>query len=80
MTYRLDQTKSPKVLETLKNGKVIARSIYDLKGNDLKLCMGRKAESGEPEPPDSFEIPKRKPGTFPTLFVLKRDVAKKSDD
>jgi len=80
MKYRLDTNRKPRVLETLDHGKVIAKSVYELKGDDLKICMGRKAENGDPAPPISFDINLRKPGTFPTLFVLKRDSGKQQND
>jgi uncharacterized protein (TIGR03067 family) len=72
MSYRLDPTKAPKVLEVLDDGVVVARAIYELQGNDLKICLGRKPHAGEPAvAPSSFDIKKAAPGTFPTLFVLK---------
>jgi uncharacterized protein (TIGR03067 family) len=75
--YRLDVTKSPKVLEMLVDGKVIAKAIYDIKGDDLRICQGRKPPfGGEPEPPTDFDIAKAKRGSFPTLYVLKRDANK----
>lgn len=78
--YRLDLTKKPRVLEQLMDEKVFARAIYDLKGHDLKICQGRKpVEGGEPEPPTEFDIAKAKPGTFPTLYVLKRDAARQDE-
>jgi uncharacterized protein (TIGR03067 family) len=71
--YQLDVTKSPKVLELIVDGKVIAKAIYDLKGDNLRICQGRKPPfGGEPEPPTDFDIAKAKIGTFPTLYVLKR--------
>ncbi len=80
ITYRLDLTKTPKVLEWLEDGKVVAKAIYELNGDDLRFCQGRRAEAGEePEPPADFDIKKAAPGTFPTLFVLKRDTAKPAE-
>jgi len=78
--YRLDTTKSPKVMEMLVDEEVVARAIYDLKGDDLRICQGRKHPfGGEAEPPTDFDIAKAKPGTFPTLFVLKRDAAEQGE-
>ena len=75
--YRLDPTKTPKVMELLVDQKVVAKAIYDLKGDDLRICQGRKPPfGGEPEAPTDFDIAKAKPGTFPTLFVLRRQVEK----
>jgi RNA polymerase sigma factor (sigma-70 family) len=76
--YRLDPAQQPRAIEWLEGGRVIARGIYDLAGNDLKICMGREADKGEEaEPPIDFDLAKRKPGTFPTLFVLKRSPLRK---
>ncbi|HVK11942.1 MAG TPA: sigma-70 family RNA polymerase sigma factor [Gemmataceae bacterium] len=80
MTYRLDPTGKPPVVEWLDGGKVIARGIYGLSGDDLKVCMGRKPDMGEPEAPTDFDIQKAKPGTFPTLFVMKRQAPRKVAD
>ena len=75
--YRLVPGKTPKVMELLVDGNVVARAIYDLKGDDLRICQGRKHPfGGEPEPPTDFDIAKAKPGTFPTLFVLRRHETK----
>ncbi len=78
--YRLVPGKTPKVMEMLVDGKVVARAIYDLKGDDLRICQGRKHPfGGEAEPPTDFDIAKAKPGTFPTLFVLRRDATKQGE-
>jgi uncharacterized protein (TIGR03067 family) len=78
--YQLDPSRNPKVLKLYdpksKSRKPIALAIYDLKGDDLRICIGREPDQGDPEPPAGFDIKKAKPGTFPTLFVLKRDRAK----
>jgi uncharacterized protein (TIGR03067 family) len=75
--YRLDTAKRPRVLEVLDGGRVVARAIYELKGDDLKICQGRKPTGGgEPVPPADFDIKKAAPGTFPTLFILRREAAK----
>jgi uncharacterized protein (TIGR03067 family) len=77
--YRLDTTRTPRVLELLDRGRVTARAIYELKGDDLKICQGRKPTGGEnPVPPAAFDITTAAPGAFPTLFVLKREVKKPS--
>jgi hypothetical protein len=48
-----------------------------IKDDDLRICQGRKPPfGGEPEPPTDFDIAKAKLGTFPTLYVLKRDANK----
>jgi len=79
--YRLDTSKMPRVLELLEDGKVIAIAIYELKGDDLKFCQGRKPMGGrEPEPPSDFDIKKAAPDTFPTLFILKREKAKPAEN
>jgi RNA polymerase sigma factor (sigma-70 family) len=76
--YRLDASKTPRVLELLSDDKVLARAIYELKGDDLKLCQGRKPEPGEEAmPPSHFDIKKAPKGTFPTLMVMKREPEKK---
>jgi RNA polymerase sigma factor (sigma-70 family) len=78
--YRLDTTRTPGVLELLEDGKVIAKAIYELKGDDLKFCLGRRPKGNEePEAPTDFDIKKAAPGTFPTLFVLKRATAMPSE-
>jgi uncharacterized protein (TIGR03067 family) len=78
--YRLVPGKTPKVLELLVAEEVVARAIYDLKGDDLRICQGRKHPfGGEPEPPTDFDIAKAKPGTFPTLFVLRRHETKQGE-
>jgi uncharacterized protein (TIGR03067 family) len=78
--YRLDMTKTPRVLELLEDGKVVAKAIYELKGDDLKFCQGRKPIGrGDPEPPTDFDIKKAVPGTFPTLVVLKRETSKPAE-
>jgi RNA polymerase sigma factor (sigma-70 family) len=77
LTYRLDPSAKPKGLEWLEGDKVIARGIYELAGDDLKICLGRRPTAGEAEAPADFDIKKAKPGTFPTLFVLKRSPMRK---
>jgi uncharacterized protein (TIGR03067 family) len=72
--YRLNPSRTPKVMSLLMNGRVIAKAIYELNGDDLKICQGRTPEGGgPPRPPASFDIDKAPPGTSPTLFILKRD-------
>ncbi len=73
MKYRLDTTQRPKVIEYVKDGQVTAKAIYELEGDDLKICLGRTPHRGEPQAPTDFDISKRKPGEFPTLFVMSRD-------
>jgi uncharacterized protein (TIGR03067 family) len=74
--YRLNTTKTPKVLEILEDGRVLAKAIYELKGDNLKFCMGRKSDGGTPEAPRDFDIENADSGTFPTLFVLKRETSR----
>jgi uncharacterized protein (TIGR03067 family) len=77
--YRLDTARKPKVLEMLKGGKVIAKAIYELKGDDLKICQVRSVRGGEVlEPPDGFEV-KYKAGTFQMLLVMKREYPRKAE-
>jgi uncharacterized protein (TIGR03067 family) len=75
--YKLDPSQKPKVMKFYdpesKSRKPMGLAIYELKGDDLKICFGRTPREGEPELPSGFDIKKAKPGTFPTLFVLKRD-------
>jgi uncharacterized protein (TIGR03067 family) len=79
MRYRLDTTKTPPVLTLLKNGKVIAKAIYELKGDELKICQGRTPIDGaKPVPPTDFEIQNAAPGTSPSLFILQRERAKEN--
>ncbi len=73
MGYRLDPSKKPRQMEFIENGQVVARGIYELAGDDLKMCLGRENLSGKSEAPRSFDLKQAKPGTFPTLWVLKRD-------
>jgi uncharacterized protein (TIGR03067 family) len=79
MAYRIDPTITPRTLELLENGKVIAKAIYELKGDDLKICLGRKPDAGEPKAPADFDINKAKSGSFPTLMVMKRQGEKKEN-
>jgi RNA polymerase sigma factor (sigma-70 family) len=75
--YRLDATRKPKQMEILDGDNLVARSIYEMSGDRLRICQGRKPEPGEaPEAPTDFDIDKARPGTFPTLFVMVRDVPK----
>lgn len=78
--YRLDTTRDPKVIEYLKDGKVVAKAIYKLEGDDLKICLGRTPDRGEPEAPTDFDSSKGPPGRFPTLFVMNRDKPAKEDE
>ncbi len=73
MDYQLDTTQTPHVLELLQSGKVIAKAIYELAGDDLKICQGRTPTDGsEPKPPTSFDIKHAAAGEFPTLMILRR--------
>jgi RNA polymerase sigma factor (sigma-70 family) len=80
MKYRLDTTRTPRVMEFLEGGKVIAKAIYELKGDDLKFCQGRRPKGGEgPKAPTDFDVRKAQRSEFPTLFILKRDTAKAAE-
>ncbi len=74
--YRLDPTKMPRLLEFLEGDKVIVKGIYELDGDDLKFCLGRKPEHGEePQLPINYDLKNAVPGTFPSLWILKRETA-----
>jgi RNA polymerase sigma factor (sigma-70 family) len=75
--YRLVPTTTPKrMLFTMTDdprGLVVAIAIYELEGDNLKICLGRKGEFALlPQAPHGFDIKSAPPGTFPTLFVMKR--------
>jgi uncharacterized protein (TIGR03067 family) len=73
MQYRLDTTKVPGVLELTKDGKVIAKGIYELMGDELRICQGRTPTDGsQPKPPASFDIKQAAPDEFPSLMILRR--------
>ncbi len=81
--YRLDPTRDEKRIEFIENGAIIALALYDLNGDDLKLCVGRKPDKGMPPvAPTGFDVEKAPAGTFPTVYVMKRDKpkAKPADD
>lgn len=69
----VDPKKTPKVVEILKDGIVDPKSICDPKGNDVNICIGKKADDCEPGPPTDFDIFKTTHRLDFTLFVLKRD-------
>jgi RNA polymerase sigma factor (sigma-70 family) len=81
--YRLDPVKDPKVIEILEGDTVVALGLYELMGDDLKVCIGRKPEQGMPPVAPTALDPDQAPaGTFSTAYVMKRDKpkAKKPDD
>jgi uncharacterized protein (TIGR03067 family) len=72
--YALDTAKSPKQLrltlgEESYKGTVVA--IYDLRGDELKICMNLSQQDNRP--PASFEVETATPEMVPALFVLERD-------
>ena len=71
MFYTLDPTHSPRrmMIETSSGKKAIG--IYKLEGDDLQFFHGRGTEEDD-VPPADFSIKSARPGTSPTLFVLKR--------
>ena len=71
MFYTLDLTHTPRrmTLETSSGRKAIG--IYKLEGDDLQFFHGRGTEEDD-VPPADFSIKSARPGTSPTLFVLKR--------
>ncbi len=78
-SYRLDPSKTPRQMLWSKpddpHGRVVAIAIYELDGDDLKICLGRNRGTELiplPEPPHGFDIKSEPPGTSPTLFVMKR--------
>ncbi len=72
--FTLDPSQAPKAMtlevaeEGPKKGQHVP-AIYRLDGDDLMICQGRL---GDMEPPQAFSVENRRPGTFPTLYVLKR--------
>jgi len=75
MEYRLDINRNPKVLEYVEDGRVVARAIYRLDDATFEFVVGRQPQDGtHPNPPGSFAIADAASGTFPTRFVLKRQV------
>jgi uncharacterized protein (TIGR03067 family) len=69
--YKLDPSKEPKQIEWVVEEKSVP-GIYSLRGDELKMCIGR---AGDKAPPSSFDIKKAAPGTFPTCWTFKRDKA-----
>ena len=63
--YRLDSTALPKAIDIIEPGAKIARGIYTLAGDDLKICV---AKPGDPRPA-KFES---QPGIETAIIVLKR--------
>jgi RNA polymerase sigma factor (sigma-70 family) len=77
MKYRLDSSTTPRRMLWSKpddpSGRVVAIAIYELKGDDLKICVGRNGDLIPlPQAPHGFDIKSAPAGTFPTLFVMKR--------
>ena len=70
-SYTLDPTRSPKRMMLKTDAGKPATAIYKLEGDDLKIFVGRGLEEDE-APPADFSIKSARPGTFPTLFVLRR--------
>ncbi len=73
MEYRLNPTKSPKVISLILAGRVIAKGIYELNGDDLVLCQNQVIEmkGGQPQPPTNFDLSNASPGAL----VMKREKA-----
>jgi RNA polymerase sigma-70 factor (ECF subfamily) len=73
MYFKLDPSQSPKVMTLeVPDGPTIkgpVPAIYRLDGDDMMICQGRL---GDTQPPAGFSVTDRRPGTFPTLWVLKR--------
>ncbi len=73
MHFRLDPSQSPKLMTLeVTDGPQKGRhvpAIYRLDGDDLMICQGRL---GDEEPPAGFSVEARRPGTFPTLWALRR--------
>jgi uncharacterized protein (TIGR03067 family) len=63
--YRLDSTALPKAIDIIEPGAKIARGIYTLAGDDLKICV---AKPGDPRPA-KFES---QPGIETAIIALKR--------
>ena len=76
MNYRLVTSTTPRRMLWTKTddpaSKVVAIAFYALDGDDLKICVGRGEPGRELQPPHGFDIKSAPPGTFPTLFVMKR--------
>ena len=67
--YKLDSTKKPKQIDILINegGKeVVSKGIYELDGDDLKVCFGQPGDNR----PTEF---KTAGGSSEMLVVMKRD-------
>jgi uncharacterized protein (TIGR03067 family) len=65
--YTLDATKSPKWITLHGEKNRESQGIYDLSGDDLKICLKTKAS---PQRPNAFESNREPPNN--TLLVLKR--------
>ena len=81
LQYRLNTTKMPRLMEILAGDKVIVKGIYELNGDDLKFCLGTRGERGqEPQLPINYDINNAVPGTFPSLWILKRETANSANE
>ena len=69
--FKIDPTKKPKEIETTV-GKDTELGIYDLDGDNLKVCIARAGVTR----PTKFET---KEGDGVRLFILKREVEKPKD-
>jgi uncharacterized protein (TIGR03067 family) len=71
--FKLNPSQSPKLMTLeVADGPNKGRhvpAIYHLGGDDLMICQGRL---GDEKPPAGFSVEGRRPGTFPTLWVLRR--------
>ena len=71
MNYTLDLTRTPRRMMIETSGGKKAIGIYKLEGDDLLIFHGRGTDEVD-VPPADFSIKSARPGTSPTLFVLKR--------
>jgi RNA polymerase sigma factor (sigma-70 family) len=77
MTFRLDPTREPRAIDLeyfLQNERVVARGIYQLAGDRLRICYGFSFVRGEPpaERPSRFVT---HPGRKELLYYLEREKA-----
>ena len=78
--YALDAGKHPKQFRLTQGEGMLAATligIYELKGDDLKICFN--LSHSDNKPPTNFDIKTAKPpGLVPAVFVLKRDPVKEA--
>ncbi len=68
LTYKLDPTKKPKWIDFTRGGRTTTLGIYDLEGDNLKICFpkgdkGKRSTAFESKPKSGNEI----------LIILKRE-------